>query len=173
MGRPRKSVEVFLPRVRSGNTEMFCEMGKTMKFCQDCWVFQGVSQMFGPPNAWFSGCFPRQYIPSWNSWKYHKGGRKFLGSVRLLSRNCGLSICRYSMLQPSWVSSPQVKSLKLWDLKAEVKELRNSQRAKKKGNPGRFAPSLAASSGREAAKAVTFPQGLEIIKRSASFLDWP
>lgn len=77
------------------------------------------------------------------------------------------------MLHPCWVSSPpQVRSLELWDLQLGDKEPRNSHSKEKKWAILAVSPpSLAAFSSREAAKAVTFPEELEIIKRSASFLD--
>lgn len=69
---------------------------------------------------------------------------------------------------------PQVRSLELWDLQLGDKKPRNSHSEEKKWAILAVSPpSLAAFSSREAAKPVTFPEELEITKRSALFLDWP
>jgi len=204
MGRPRKSVEAFLPRARSENTETFRETGEQWtpakpraRAQQNCWfsaVLRGPSQTLRPPKCYFLADHPpRGHVPSWNSWKHHKGGPRSLGSVVFLSRDHRVSTCGQSPPGtegfPDAIASFQVSGhssckpcsnhpgfpaptygVKALGSPTSIQRAQKlSQWAKEMGNPGSFAPVITCFSSREAAKAVTFPEELEIKKRSASF----
>jgi len=209
MGRPRKSVEAFLPRMRSENTETFRETGEQWtpakpraRAQQNCWfsaVLRGPSQTLRPPKCYFLADHPpRGHVPSWNSWKHHKGGPRSLGSVVFLSRDhrvstCGQSppgtegfpdaiaiVARFSGIAhvshaPTTLGfQPPRTESKPWDLQLRFKEPRNSHSERKKWATLAVLPlSLPALAAGKLPRLSRSPKSWKSKKEVLHFSDWP